>query len=332
MKNSCTPAQNILITSVSKKIPLIECIKKSKLKISDKIKIIGADSNSDCLARYMVDQFWKMPPLNDLQISEIISYCKENYIGAIIPTRDGELYFWAMHKEILKKENISVMVSDKEVIELCLDKLEFARELIKRDFLAIPTSTVLTDFDSDNIKTFVVKERYGAGSKSIGLNLLREDALHHASKLTDPIFQPFIEGEEYSVDIYVAKSGEPKGCVVRKRELVVNGESQITSTCKIPEIENLCLKIVREFSFYGHILFQVIRTSKNLIYILECNPRIGGASTLSIDYGLDSFYWFLIESIGGSLDNISFNCSSTHKRLIRHLTDSIIDLKDLSHE
>ena len=31
--------------------------------------------------------------------------------------------------------------------------------------------------------------------------------------------------------------------------------------------------------------------SKNKPYIIECNPRVGGASTLSIQNGLDAFFW-----------------------------------------
>ena len=30
---------------------------------------------------------------------------------------------------------------------------------------------------------------------------------------------------------------------------------------------------------------------KGQIYIIECNPRIGGASTVSINNGLDAFFW-----------------------------------------
>ncbi len=331
MKDSFLLPRNILITSISKKVPLIESIAKAKLKLSDKIKIIGADSNSDCLARYKVDEFWKMPALNQLTINDVISYCKENQVQAIIPTRDGELAFWAAHKETLQKENIAVMISDEATVNLCLDKLQFAHELIKRGFPAIPTATKLTDIP-DGTKTFVVKERYGAGSENIGLKLSKEMALNYALKLEHPIFQPFVEGEEFSVDIYVTKSGNPKGCVARRRELVVKGESQITTTCQIQEIEDICMKIVQQFKFYGHILFQLIRTFDGCIYILECNPRFGGASTLSVAAGLDTFYWFLVEAFGGSIENIPFVCSKTQKRLVRHATDLIIDLMTESNE
>jgi len=127
---------NVLITSISKKIPLIKAVKASVHKINSKIKIFGGDSSEEVLGKYFVDGFWKMPPIHKLEISELIKFCKKNEIGIIIPSRDGELESLSRMKNKLNKSGIYVMVSDLQSIKNCLDKLSFS--LIK-NIKAIPT-------------------------------------------------------------------------------------------------------------------------------------------------------------------------------------------------
>ena len=55
-------------------------------------------------------------------------------------------------------------------------------------------------------------------------------------------------------------------------------------------------------------MLQILKDKNNKHFILECNPRIGGASTFSMQIGLDIIYWSLLEIF--SLNNkkiISFN-------------------------
>ena len=50
--------------------------------------------------------------------------------------------------------------------------------------------------------------------------------------------------------------------------------------------------LLKLFNFEGHIMFQAI-ISKKRISIIECNPRIGGASVSSMVWGLDSVAQFI---------------------------------------
>jgi len=212
------------------------------------------------------------------------------------------------------------MVSTAQSVDICLDKLAFAKFLSERQFPVIPTSEH-PDFKTEE---WVVKERYGAGSHQIGLKLNQKDAEEHALKLKNPIFQPYCEGEEWGVDLYRTNQGYVKGSVARKRDLVIHGESQITTTAFFPELQDLCSQLANALSLYGHVIFQVIVDSKKEFHIIECNPRFGGASTASLAVGLDSFYWFLQESSGSILDKQPFYRSPSNIRQIRFPTDRVI--------
>src|SRR5690606_24418263 len=174
------------------------------------------------------------------------------------------------------------------------DKFRFAHKLFEDAFPAIPAYEDLS-FDAER---YVVKERFGAGGAHAGLGLDAEEAARHAKRLQHPIFQPYVAGTEASVAVYVDASGRAKGVVCRKRIRVVNGESQITATFRDADLERMWAEMAERLGAYGHVLFQLIRDEAGNWHVLECNARFGGASTLSVAAGLDSFGWFLRESRG----------------------------------
>ena len=206
---SKTEYGNILITSCGAKVSLINSVKATASKISNRIKVIGGDMSSNVISTYFVDEFWKMPKLNEIEIDEFISKCKSLNVSVIIPSRDGELEFFSKFKSVFLKEGIHVMVSSEKSIKKCMDKLEFSKN---KDLSIIPSSLSIDDLETDR---FVVKERFGAGSESIGINLDYSAALTHATSLREPIFQPFISGRELSVDAYIASNQSIKGIIIR---------------------------------------------------------------------------------------------------------------------
>ena len=74
---------------------------------------------------------------------------------------------------------------------------------------------------------------------------------------------------------------------------------------------------------YGHVIFQLILSSNSKIHIIECNPRFGGASTASIAAGLDSFYWFILESLGENISDYPFISSKKDITQLRFPSDLI---------
>lgn len=286
----------VLITSLSKKVPLAHAVRAGALRAYGDVIIHGSDTNPACLGRYFVDDFWHCPPLDHLTIEQMIDYCKRYRIQAIIPTRDADLTFYAGIKKSLEEAGIHVLVSDPDAIEVCLDKLQFAQKLPAH---AIPTSLSIDDIHAER---FVVKEQKGAGSIEIGINLDRAEALKHAQLLKSPLFQPFIRGKEWSVDLYRTKLGAVHGVVARLRNLVVHGESQVTTTKHNPPLEALCASIANTLNLYGPAVMQLIEDESGAFHLIECNARFGGASTVSVEAGLESFFWFFTECSGKSLD------------------------------
>ena len=293
---------NVLITSLSNKVPLIREVRKAHKKIDSDGRIFGADCNSACIGRYFVDDFWEMPPINGLDPEEIVSFCKAGDIRAIIPTRDGELRFFAENKGLFNTDGIAVMVASPESVQICLDKKAFFKTLQYQNGLKPIPAFNLPD---PNIGArWVVKERFGSGSENILLDLSFEDARASLDLFKNPVCQPYIDGPESSIDLYIAQDTTPKGCIVRTRDVVTHGESQVTTTTDRPDIEKTCFEAADAIGLTGHALFQIIEDPQGTLKILECNCRFGGASSLSVAAGLDSFYWFFRECLGDDLSDV----------------------------
>lgn len=306
---------NVLITSISKKVPLINAVTKATKKINDSIKVYGGDSNESCIGKHFVYGFWHMPTIENLNFEDLIKFCEEKNIKFIIPTRDGELKYFSSIKYELLKFGIFVKVSDEESITLCLDKLKFSN---LEGGNCIPSFEKVEDITENRV---VVKERYGSGSDSIGIDLDKKNASIHSKKLKNPIFQPHINGQEISVDAYISVEGDVKGIIMRNRDLIINGESQVTSTFIDDSLEQEFRRILTSLNLFGHVILQAIKSDDNKIYIIECNPRFGGASTLSIEAGLDSFYWSYLESMKIPLKDYQFFRIQRNLTLVRYPKD-----------
>jgi len=315
-----TPA--VLVSSVSKKVPLIHSLREAVMRVGKPMRIVGADSDETCIARHFTDSFWKMPRLDELTVSQLIEACMERGVMAIVPTRDGELVFYARHRSELEAAGIAVMVSHEEAIARCADKLLFYRLLASCGFPVVPTAEQAEEVPGDRL---VVKERYGAGARKIALNVTREQAVAHAATLERPIFQPFIPGWEVSADLYVTRSGNCKGVVLRRREKVVDGESQVTSTFRDERLERMCADLARELRLYGHAVVQWIVDDAGHPHLLECNARVGGASRLSWAVGLRSLDWFLAEAMGQDADAIPYHRLNREMRMVRYPEDYIYE-------
>ena len=256
---------------------------------------MGADSDKSCIGSEKVQQFSTIPPIDELNRESLLHFCKKNNVQFVVPTRDGELPFWAEHQDFLLSNQIGVMISTQSAVQICEDKYLFAKHLEKAPVRAIQTSLSSTTLPAEYDR-FVAKERTGTASSSIGINLRQGELQKHAQKLKEPVFQPQINGREFSAETWIDKNNRCHGVILRWRTLVVNGESHKSITFKNSEWEE---KLIATFNriegLRGHILAQVIVDQHDKLHLVEINPRLGGASPLALASGLHSVKWAILE-------------------------------------
>lgn len=312
---------NILITSVGGHVPLIRAAREACNNVGDSGKVFGGDLNPACVARRFLDGFWQMPELNRLSVEDVLNYCSRNSISVVLPTRDQELLFFSINKGRFLGKGIHVMVSGEDTIRTVTDKLAFFHALERAGRPGIPTFANIDELSSD---LYCVKERYGTGSRRLGSRLSKREAIAHARQVVDPLFQPHIEGTEYSADVYVDNKGRTKGAVVRVRDLIQNGAAVVTTTVRNPVFEEACAGVAQELGLRGHGVIQFMVDGNGKIYFLECNARWGSASSIGPHVGLKSLWWFLLESMGVPLDTVPF-IRSGEKRQVLYTAELVFD-------
>jgi carbamoyl-phosphate synthase large subunit len=285
--------------------------------------IIAGDSNAECLTRSTAHSFWHMPLTNIENLEILAGGMKERGVRLVIPTRDAELDFYSSHQSYFESHGIKIAVSSRETLNTCLDKLLF-HDSLKSRFPVIATSNQI-DIELLGPGPYVVKERYGSGSISSRLNLTSKDALEYSQTLVHPIFQPFISGSEYSIDTYTTLRGDVVGAIARRRDVIEFGESRVTTSVHDLRIESLGIEISSFLKLTGHGLIQIIDDGISL-HVIECNARIGGASTLAFHCGLISPIWSILEAQGLSRNEYPFNPNRNRVKMIRDQRDSFIDL------
>jgi RimJ/RimL family protein N-acetyltransferase/predicted ATP-grasp superfamily ATP-dependent carboligase len=309
----------VLVSSSGAKAPLISVIKDVSQRMPVALSVIAGDANPSALSKYVADEFIHLPSTDQYNLEKIGSLCKERNIDLIIPTRDGELDFWSRNRQFFEDHGTAVLVSEPEAIAISVDKLAFAY------FGESNNLPILAAWENPvGGGPFVVKERYGAGSRSIGLNLQKNAALAHGATLACPIYQPFIEGREISVDAWIDRQHKVKGLVLRERNEVASGESVVTTTFRNPGLESECVKILEALPLRGPVVLQLIIDADGCPHIIELNARFGGASTASIAAGLDIWYWTLLELKGQDLELVPFKRSDVEVRQIRVPRDIVL--------
>ena len=136
----------------------------------------------------------------------------------------------------------------------------------------------------------IPEQRYSSEKREALVNKNFRYIEKYLKEFKSPIIQKYIPGQEISVDAFIDDDFKVKAIFLRKREFIANGESQVTKIFKNNIIEKKFKKYLEIFKFSGFVMMQA-KIFKGQIYIIECNPRIGGASTVSINNGLDAFFW-----------------------------------------
>lgn len=303
---------HVLITSAAAKAPMIRAAQMAAQKLDPAIKVLAGDLDPNALTAQVADGFWVMPRTQPDELDALIDGCRTRGVRTVIPTRDGELPFWADHADAFREAGVAVIVSPPSSVRLCLDKLAFAKFGRDRGLPFIPAHD-----EPQGEGPFVVKERFGAGSRAIGLRLDREAALAHGAGLAAPIYQPMVEGPEISIDAWMDRDHAVKGLVLRRRDRVVNGESQITTTFTDAALEARMRTVLEALKLRGPVVLQAILDAEGGPQVIECNARFGGASTTAIAAGLDIFYWTLLERHGEDLADYPFDRVPGEVRQIR---------------
>ncbi|WP_042354251.1 ATP-grasp domain-containing protein [Bacillus rubiinfantis] len=293
---------NILLCSAGRRVKLVQYFQEGLRKIGG--KVIAADCDPTAPALHFADIKETVPRITHPDyIASIKQLCKKHQVQAILSLIDPELSLLAQFKEDFAKEQINVIVSSAEVIDICFDKYLTHTFLRKHDIPTVATylhlQDIITRLEHNELQfPLIVKPR--KGSASIGISFVHslEELLALWKADGEVIAQPLMEGDEYGVDCYVDLIHHQPVNIFCKRKIRMRaGETDKSVAVFDDTLFQLIEKLVKVLEPIGPIDIDCFKTNEGYV-ISEINPRFGGGYPHAHEAG-QNFISKLINNLRG---------------------------------
>ena len=278
----------ILFTGVGRRVELMQAFRQAANRMNVILKLYGADMAGTAPALAFCDYTRKVCGMRDADyIPQLLRICEADHIDLLIPTIDTDLLVLSQNAAKFDEIGTKVLISKPEKIAICRDK-NYTADFFESCDLKAPRTVNDYQLYHGPYPCFIKPKD---GSSSINaFKVENESELKvYAEQIGDYIVQPFIEGTEYTVDIFCDYEGNPLFITPRIRVAVRAGEVLKTEIAMDEKIIEECRKLIAGFQPCGPMTVQLIRQNKtDDDYYIEINPRFGGGAPLSMKAGARS--------------------------------------------
>jgi carbamoyl-phosphate synthase large subunit len=239
-------------------------------------KIIGTDVDSLAPGAFMADIFSIMPEAAEesLFIDKLFQLVKVHQITVLMPSSGFDIYPYSKYRKELQELGAYAVVSDIDVLEICRDKLRTYQKLLPR--FKVPFTTT----EPDKISSFpvIAKPRRGKGSRDVIMIENESDLRYVTSKYHDMLFQRYLPGIEYTIDVLSDLNKEPLFAVPRIRLQTKAGISTKGKIVRNQKMEEDCMNIAKSIGIRGPCCIQMKETEESEPQLVEVNARLGGGT------------------------------------------------------
>ena len=300
---------SILLTCIGRRVSLLENFRRAAKQLKINTSFFGTDTTELSSALQLCDKrFLVKPTTHAGYIGQLLSIVKTHRVKLLVPTVDLDLKLLAQNKQKFGAIGCRVLVSNPQVIDICQDKRKTYRFLVNNGFDTPVTMSIRSVLLKKKLNwPCFLKPWDGSAGKGNAVAHNRRELLFYAKRIPNAICQEFIEGTEYSCDVYVDFGMKVRCVVPRKRIEVRAGEVSKGQVVKNSHIMSEAAKMVERLGAGpGVITVQSFLTGNDEIKFIEINPRFGGGAPLSIKAGANFPKWILQELLGKKR-NIRFN-------------------------
>lgn len=298
------------------------------------IRLIGVDMTTDPSAKYLVDIFYKVPPvLADDYIDTILDICRKENVDIYFPSISAEVTKVAARRKEFENLGVKISISNLESVEISNNKLRTYQVL---EAAGIPVPKY---YGVHSVEDFIKGCKYmgypekpvcikivdGSGSRGVRIIDAKKSRydifanekpnsfytsyedmlsiLKSAPKLREMMLVEFMHGPEYTVDLladegqtlYIAGRENTESLMSIAMESVVKKDK---AAFKIAE------DVVRLLKMDGNVGFDFMRNEKEEPVLMDINPRTTATISLFAAAGLDLRYLRIKQLLGESLPEV----------------------------
>jgi carbamoyl-phosphate synthase large subunit len=243
-------------------------------------RIIATDAEPLSAGFFLASSYAVLPRSSneDHFLHELFNVIRKNNVQVLMPSSQTDGFVYSKHRKGLEGLHAIPIISDVKSLQTCIDKAMTFQELSGMSDI-IPFTTT----DPEKVREFpiIAKPRFGRGSRNVFKIDDEADLGHVVSKFDDMIFQEFLPGTEYTVDVLSDLHKNPLIAVVRVRLETKAGISSKGMVVRRPDIEEICMKVAAQIGIRGPCCIQVKESKDGQIKLVEVNPRIGGGTIIT---------------------------------------------------
>ena len=294
-------ALKVLVSSAGRRVELIQCFRSAAVDMGVSLEVIACDVEPDLSsACQMADKSFKVPPCSRPDFIETVAdIARREAVDLVVPTIDPELLPFALAAGDFASFGTRIHVSDESVIQVARDKFETMRVLGAAG-VPVPRTADLDDVRArpeDWPWPLFLKPKGGSASRLI--SVVEGPADLPTAQLEPMIVQEFLDGPEFTINMFIDAGGQLKCVVAHQRLRIRAGEVEKGRTVRNKALTEAAHAIARALpGARGALCFQVIDDKRSGPKVIEINARFGGGYPLVHHAGATFTRW-LLEEISG---------------------------------
>lgn len=261
--------------------------------------VIAVDADPSAVGLRLADQQFVVPRFDDPHyLAALLRVATLAQTVALVCTVAEEYPSLSSAVDYLDEAGIRTFLPSVDSVRACLDKWRFATVLLESG-LPAPVTALGTDPGvADLPGPWVVKPRYGRGSRDVVNCRTRRQLGDALRRVADPIVQTRLAGREFTADALVDRSGSVAGIAARWRTETRGGISVKGTTFGHDEVHSVVALVLKSVGLVGPANVQGFVADDGSVAVHEVNPRFSGGLPLSLAAGADLVEEYLRAILG----------------------------------
>jgi carbamoyl-phosphate synthase large subunit len=279
------------VTAASRRVALVRMLQGALARLSPHGRVVATDIDPFSPAVHLADVAEEVPRSDHPgYVDALLEVCDAHDVGVLVPTIDDELETIAEAAARFADVGVVVMAPTGDTARICRDKLRTAAHLERHGI------RVASTWSADQVRALAlqpplfIKPRRGRGS--VGAFSIRtcDQLRFFLGYVPDPVVQEYLEGPEFTIDLFCDLQGRPISAVPRQRLVIRSGVTDRGRTVRSHELIDLAVRCAEVLEFRGAVNVQC-RIVDGVPVIFEINPRFSGGIQLTVAAGADFAEW-----------------------------------------
>lgn len=275
---------NVLLTGAGgdQAVFIWKALKQSSLDI----RIVACDINYLAVGLYRTERGYVIPHATSKEyiprLKEIIA--AENIDIVMTGGREEMMVLAEQAPQIQQETGAYIVVPPLEALQVAGDKWRLVSFLKSNGFSypksCIPAEQAVFDrFLEDVPFPYIVKDRFGAGSRGLGVAKDRVELEGFLRQVKDPIVQEYLlpDDGEYTVGCFCDRHAQAVGTIIMKRTLG-HGLTNKANVVLNEDISRYCESIAEKLGYVGPLNLQLRLTARGPV-LFEINPRFSSTES-----------------------------------------------------